>query len=131
MQSRCRHHVEREHRRRTAVRAGCLVNGQTSDVSVSLTDSAATMGFAGIRAGEPMRIRNRQLLGAYIGLLGLSERQFARRAGLSHSTVNHLLSGRRSRCSRDTAAAIEATLRCPAGLIFETEISVRTIDKLG
>jgi transcriptional regulator with XRE-family HTH domain len=68
-----------------------------------------------------MRIRNRQVLGAYIGLLGLSEREFATMAGLSHATVNHLLTGRRGSCSVGTAVAIETALRCPAGLLFEQE----------
>lgn len=65
-----------------------------------------------------MRIRNNRILRDYISLLGMSERELARRAGLSHSTVNHLLTGRRSTCTAQTAHAIEAALDVPGGLIF-------------
>ena len=67
-----------------------------------------------------MRLRNRWTFGDYIRLLGLSEREFARHAGLSHSTVNHLLTGRRTSCSPRTAQAIESALECPPGLLFES-----------
>ena len=68
-----------------------------------------------------MRVRDRAVLAGYLGLLGLSERGLAMSAGLSHSTVNHLVSGRRATCSAATAAAIERTLRCPPGLLFERD----------
>jgi plasmid maintenance system antidote protein VapI len=51
-------------------------------------------------------------------LLGISERQVAREAGLSHATLNHLITGRRSSCSERTALAIERVLGCPSGLLF-------------
>jgi transcriptional regulator with XRE-family HTH domain len=65
-----------------------------------------------------MRIRSAAVLREYLGLLGLSERALARSAGLSHSTLNHLLSGRRETCSPRTAAAIEAALGCSTGVFF-------------
>ena len=65
-----------------------------------------------------MQLRSRRALGDYIDLLGISERQLARNAGLSHSTVNHLVTGRRTTCSLRTAVAIERALDCPAGLLF-------------
>ena len=68
-----------------------------------------------------MRLRDRVVFAGYLGLLGVSERGFAVSAGLSHSTVNHLVSGRRTTCSAATAAAIERALRCPPGLMFERD----------
>jgi len=65
-----------------------------------------------------MRVRDRETLRAYIRLAGLSERSLAARAGIGHATVNHLLSGRRTTCSPDTAAAIAAVLGCPQGVFF-------------
>lgn len=65
-----------------------------------------------------MQLRSRQALADYIDLLGLSERHVARSAGLSHSTVNHLVTGRRVSCSLRTAMAIERVLDCPPGLLF-------------
>lgn len=66
-----------------------------------------------------MRVRDPGALRAYLRLLGLSERALAMRAGVGHATVNHLISGRRTRCSPRTASAIEAALACPPGLFFE------------
>jgi transcriptional regulator with XRE-family HTH domain len=66
-----------------------------------------------------MRLRDPDTLRAYLRLLPLSERALAARAGVAHATVNHLLSGRRSTCSPQTAHAIEAILLCPSGLFFE------------
>jgi transcriptional regulator with XRE-family HTH domain len=65
-----------------------------------------------------MQLRSRRALGDYINLLGISERELARKAGLSHSTVNHLVTGRRDSCSLNTAVAIERALNCPPGLLF-------------
>jgi len=65
-----------------------------------------------------MQLRSRRALADYIDLLGISERQLARSAGLSHSTVNHLVTGRRNSCSLPTAVAIERALDCPPGLLF-------------
>jgi transcriptional regulator with XRE-family HTH domain len=67
-----------------------------------------------------MRVRDPGALRAYLRLLGMSERALAARAGVGHATVNHLVSGRRTTCTRQTARAIEAALACPPGLFFET-----------
>ena len=69
-----------------------------------------------------MTIRDPEALRAYLRLLDLSERALATRAGVGHATVNHLLSGRRSTCSSETAAAIETALACPPGLFFAPAI---------
>ncbi len=68
---------------------------------------------------EPMRIRDREALRAYVRLMRLSVRELATGAGIAHATVGHLLSGRRDTCSRRTARAIEAVLACPSGVFFE------------
>jgi transcriptional regulator with XRE-family HTH domain len=67
-----------------------------------------------------MHIRSSSVLRDYIALIGLSEREFARAAGISHSTLNHLLSGRRSTCSERTSQAIERTLGCRPGVFFSS-----------
>jgi DNA-binding XRE family transcriptional regulator len=51
----------------------------------------------------------------------VSEREVARRAGLSHSTVNHLITGRRTTCSLNSAAAIARAVHCPIGALFVAE----------
>jgi DNA-binding Xre family transcriptional regulator len=68
-----------------------------------------------------MQLRSRRALADYIDIVGISERQLARSAGLSHSTVNHLVTGRRSSCSLRTAVAIERALDCPPGLLFSPD----------
>ena len=68
-----------------------------------------------------MRIRDPVAMRAYLRLLGVSERELAERAGIGHATVNHLLSGRRDRCTPRTAVAIESALGCPPGLFFEPD----------
>lgn len=50
----------------------------------------------------------------------MSERQLAREAGLSHATVNHLITGRRTGCTLATAHAIEAALGVGPGTLFES-----------
>lgn len=65
-----------------------------------------------------MRLRSREVLVGCIDLLGLSERELARSAGLSHATVNHLVTGRRHSCSASTAQAIEQALDCSTGTLF-------------
>lgn len=66
-----------------------------------------------------MRVRDVAALRSYLRLLGLSERELARRAGVGHATVNHLLSGRRQTCAYGTAEAIAAALGVPLGVFFE------------
>jgi transcriptional regulator with XRE-family HTH domain len=71
--------------------------------------------------GGRVRIRDPVTMRAYLRLLGVSERELAERAGVGHATVNHLLSGRRTRCTPRTASAIESALGCPPGLFFEPD----------
>lgn len=68
-----------------------------------------------------MRLRNRLVLAAFVDNARMSEREVARRAGLSHSTVNHLMTGRRTTCSLSTAAAIAQAVHCPIGTLFNAE----------
>lgn len=49
---------------------------------------------------------------------GLSERELARRSGLGHATVNHLLTARRETCTVSTAIALAAALLCPPSVLF-------------
>lgn len=55
-------------------------------------------------------LRDRQALARLVSHCGLSERELARRASLGHSTVNHLLTGRRKSCSVHTAKTIADVL---------------------
>lgn len=65
-----------------------------------------------------MQLRDRPGLGNVLDAKGLSERALARKAGLGHATVNHLVTGRRTSCSAATAAAIEKALSCGPGTLF-------------
>jgi len=64
-----------------------------------------------------MRVRSGTLR-ILIDSLEISERQVARSAGLSHSTVNHLVTGRRTSCSMKTAAAIAKAIDRPVTEVF-------------
>lgn len=66
-----------------------------------------------------MQLRSREALIICLEASGMSERQLARVAGLGHATVNHLVTGRRTRCSPATALAIEKALGCEEGTLFE------------
>jgi len=66
-----------------------------------------------------LQLRSRDALILCLEATGMSERQLARVAGLGHATVNHLVTGRRTRCSLATARAIETALGCAAGTLFE------------
>ena len=66
-----------------------------------------------------MQLRSRDALIICLDATGMSERQLARVATLGHATVNHLVTGRRTRCSLATARAIETALGCAAGTLFE------------
>jgi hypothetical protein len=72
-----------------------------------------------------VRLKDRQLLERYIGPDGLniSGRELARRARLGQAIVGHLISGRRTTCSKSTAVAIERALGCPNGLLFVESVS--------
>lgn len=63
-------------------------------------------------------LRSRRALVDLIDTLGMSEREVARRAGLGHATVNHLVTGRRTGCSPATARAVAAVLGCDPVLLF-------------
>jgi len=65
-----------------------------------------------------MKLRSREMLKQYLLMKGVSGRGLAAQAGLSHSTVNHLITGRRAGCSERTGRAIETALDCPPGLLF-------------
>ncbi len=87
--------------------------------------SAATgAGYPKLGAGRlrpevaSMRLRSRLVLVECLELARVSERELARRAGLSHSTVNHLCTGRRVSCSRASASAIERALELDEGKLF-------------
>lgn len=68
-----------------------------------------------------MRLRNRLVLAAFVDNARMSEREVARRVGLSHSTVNHLITGRRTTCLLSTAVAIAEAVHCPIGTLFNAE----------
>jgi len=68
-----------------------------------------------------MRLRSRDALVDLIEEAEISEREVARRAGLGHSTVNHLLTGRRRSCSISTALAIERVFLVRPGTLFGPE----------
>lgn len=69
--------------------------------------------------GVLVRVRNADILRDYVRLSGVTHRELARRAGLGHATVNHLLTGRRPSCSPSTAKAIEVALGAMPGVFFE------------
>jgi DNA-binding Xre family transcriptional regulator len=96
----------------------CLMSEKMIDDSGTFRTQCGVSRTDADETGEPMLLRSRRALGDYIDLLGVSEREVARSAGLSHSTVNHLVTGRRDSCSLRTAVAIERALHCPPGLLF-------------
>lgn len=65
-----------------------------------------------------MQLRSRDALVICLEATGMSERQLARVAGLSHATVNHLVTGRRTGCTFATARAIETALGVAEGTLF-------------
>lgn len=65
-----------------------------------------------------MQLRSREALVGCLEAQGISERELARRAGLGHATVNHLITGRRTSCSLTTAVAIEHVLSISHGMLF-------------
>jgi transcriptional regulator with XRE-family HTH domain len=71
-----------------------------------------------------MRLLSREALVDLIEDAELSEREVARRAGLGHSTVNHLLTGRRRSCSILTALAIERVFLVRPGTLFGPESEI-------
>ncbi|MBV9822714.1 MAG: helix-turn-helix transcriptional regulator [Actinobacteria bacterium] len=67
-----------------------------------------------------MQLRSRDALVICLEATGMSERQLARVAGLSHATVNHLVTGRRTGCTMATARAIEKALGVGEGTLFDS-----------
>lgn len=65
-----------------------------------------------------VELRDRKVIWFVIETARISERELARQAGLSHATVNHLLSGRRGTCSAKTGQAIEEALHLSKGALF-------------
>ena len=65
-------------------------------------------------------LRDRQTLAEVVSHSGLSERELARQASLGHSTVNHLLTGRRRSCSLHTARMIAGILGVDFHQLFVT-----------
>lgn len=63
-------------------------------------------------------LRDRQTLDQLVRQSGLSERELARQASLSHSTVTHLLSGRRRSCSPQTAKVLADVLGVDVWTLF-------------
>lgn len=78
-----------------------------------------------------MRLRSREILVGLIDGAEISERELARRAGLSHSTVNHLVTGRRKTCSIQTATAIERVFFTRPGAIFSPETAMERAARFG
>jgi transcriptional regulator with XRE-family HTH domain len=65
-------------------------------------------------------LRDREALALVVSQCGLSERELARQAFLGHSTLNHLLTGRRNSCSVQTAQAIAEVLGVEVVQLFVT-----------
>jgi DNA-binding Xre family transcriptional regulator len=70
-----------------------------------------------------VKLKSRRILNEYAKHMDLSVRDLARKAGIGHAIVGHLMSGKRSTCNAGTAAAIERALGCPPGLLFERRMS--------
>lgn len=75
-----------------------------------------------------MRV-HRKMLKQYMAYRGMNVRRLAdacRPKRLHPSTVGHLVSGKRTTCSPETASAIERALDVPPGTIFQpTVLNVR------
>ncbi|WP_447643202.1 helix-turn-helix domain-containing protein [Nocardioides zeae] len=70
-----------------------------------------------------MRLKSPEMLRQYMSFKGLTVRQLARSADVSHATIGHLRSGARVSARPETARAIEEALQCPPGLLFEARSS--------
>jgi transcriptional regulator with XRE-family HTH domain len=78
-----------------------------------------------------MQLRSRDALIICLDATGMSERQLARVAGLSHATVNHLVTGRRTGCTLATARAIETALGVGEGTLFDNTYDLEADRPLG
>lgn len=65
----------------------------------------------------------RDALVAVLDASGMSERKLARKAGVSRSTVNHMITRRRTRCRATTAALIAKALGVQPSALF-SEVGV-------
>lgn len=70
-----------------------------------------------------MRLKDAAMLRQYMEFKDLTIRQLADRAGVSRSTIGHLVSGERSNAKPQTARAVEEALGAPNGLLFEARAS--------
>lgn len=70
-----------------------------------------------------VRLKSRRALQEYAAFHKLTGRALARKAGLKPAIVGHLLSGRRSTCSLETARKLEEALDCPSGFLFVPSLS--------
>ena len=70
-----------------------------------------------------MRI-DRKVFRFYLNGSGITERELARRAGVSHSTVNHYVTGRRATCNPETAGKINRALGAAPGDIFQPNVFI-------
>lgn len=70
-----------------------------------------------------MRLKDATMLRQYMDFKRLTIRELAHQAKVSHSTVGHLVSGKRRNAKPTTARSIEEALGCPPGLLFEAAAS--------
>ena len=66
-----------------------------------------------------MQLKDARMLRQYMDFKGMTIRELAHRAGVSRSTIGHLVSGARRTCSPKTARVVEEALDAPSGLLFE------------
>lgn len=72
-----------------------------------------------------VRLISAEALAGYMKFRGVSVRHLAELIGnrSARSTIGHLLSGARSTCKPETAAAIEKALNAPPGSLFVAKVS--------
>lgn len=70
-----------------------------------------------------VRLKSRRALVEYAEFHKLSGRALAKKSGLGPGIVGHLMSGRRTTCSLNTARKLEEALACPSGFLFEPSLS--------
>lgn len=68
-----------------------------------------------------VRLKSAALLRALMEQQGVSTRALAAAAGVHHSFIDHLLSGRRDTCQAAVVARIARKLSAPRDLLFEAE----------
>lgn len=70
-----------------------------------------------------VRLISADALRQYMRFRGYTIRELADRAGVSRSTIGHLVSGTRSTCNPDTARLIAKALDCPVDALFVAKVS--------